>query len=202
MKKICLIMMLICMIMVSCKPDGNDGKSQEHEYVDLGLSVKWATCNVGANSPEDYGQYFAWGETCPKVEYTSDNSVTYEKTMNDIAGNDEYDAVRANWGGEWRMPTKAEMQELIDNCIWTLTARNGVNGYNVEGSNGNSIFLPAAGAFVWSALNYVGSSGFYWCSTPSDGYYVDAYYLYFDSSKRRVHGISRIGGQSVRPVIE
>ena len=202
MKKICLIMMLICMIMVSCKPDGNDGKPQEHEYVDLGLSVKWATCNVGANSPEDYGQYFAWGETCPKVEYASDNSVTYEKTMNDIAGNDEYDAARANWGGEWRMPTKAEMQELIDNCIWTLTARNGVNGYNVEGSKGKSIFLPAAGGFMWSALNHVGSSGFYWCSTPSDGYYVDAYNLYFDSSKRRVYGISRIGGQSVRPVIE
>uniref|UniRef100_UPI0025B2398C PEGA domain-containing protein n=2 Tax=uncultured Muribaculum sp. TaxID=1918613 RepID=UPI0025B2398C len=79
-----------------------------HEYVDLGLSVKWAACNVGASSPEDYGNYYAWGETATKAEYTESNSKTYGKTMGDISGNPQYDAARANWGGTWRLPTKAE----------------------------------------------------------------------------------------------
>ena len=115
MKRVCLFMTLVCMMMVSCKPDGSDGKpdggngkDEGHGYVDLGLSVKWATCNVGATSPEDYGHYFAWGERCPKEEYTRENSLTYRKDMSDIAGNPQYDAATANWGGNWRMPTKNE----------------------------------------------------------------------------------------------
>ena len=161
-------MTLICMMMVSCGKKKHNG----HEYVDLGLSVKWATCNVGATSPEDFGHYFAWGETSPKDEYTEDNCSTCGKQMSDIAGNAQYDAATANWGGDWRMPTKAEQEELLNNCTWTWTTQNGVNGYNVKGPNGNSIFLPAAGSRK-SSLYGAGSGGGYWGSTPYD--YSDDY---------------------------
>ena len=196
-------MTLVCMMMVSFKPDGSDGKHEGHGYVDLGLSVKWATCNVGATSPEDYGHYFAWGETSPKEEYTEENSLTYRKDMSDIAGNAQYDAATANWGGDWRMPTCAEQEELLDSCTWTWTTQNGVNGYNVKGPNGNSIFLPAAGCRGGSSLEYAGSYGCYWSSTPCDygrDYY--AYGLYFGSDGQGLGDCYRYYGLSVRPVVE
>ena len=96
-------------------------KINGHEYVDLGLSVKWATCNVGASKPEDYGNDYAWGETSTKSSYTSDSSKTYGKQMNDIKGNSQYDAARANWGGTWRLPTGAELEELKNKCTWRWT---------------------------------------------------------------------------------
>ena len=161
--------------------------------VDLGLSVKWANMNVGANSPVDYGDYFAWGETKPKAEYTEENSLTYEKEeFNfDIAGNVKYDAARANWGGKWKMPTSAQMQELVDNCTWTWipsskldAAGNTIKGYvvsNCAAGNTNSIFLPAAGYRSGSDLEGAGSDGFYWSSTPRGGNSEGAYGLYFGS---------------------
>ena len=173
-----------------------------HEYVDLGLSVKWATCNVGANSPEDYGNYYAWGETTTKSTYTESNSKTYGKSINDIKGNVQYDAARANWGGDWRMPTYSEQEELLDNCTWTWTTRNGVNGYNVEGPNGNSIFLPAAGYRGGSSLYLAGSYGYYWSSSPHENVTNNAYYLYFFSDEHRMSSNLRYCGQSVRPVLE
>ena len=197
-----LIMTLVCMIMVSCKPDGATGKHEGHEYVDLGLSVKWATCNVGANSPEEFGQYFAWGETTTKAEYTDENSTTFGKTMNDISGNAQYDAATANWGGNWRMPTSDELYELINNCTWTWTTQNGVNGYKVTGPNGNSIFLPAAGFRYGASLYDAGGYGDYWSSTPGDGDDLSAYDLLFNSSSHHMDYVNRYGGLSVRPVIE
>ena len=191
-------MVLVCMMMVSC----GKKKHNVHGYVDLGLSVKWATCNVGATTPEDYGHYFAWGETSPKDEYTEDNCSTYGKQMSDIAGDAQYDAATANWGGTWRMPTDAEMQELIDKCTWTWTTQNGVNGYKVEGPSGNSIFLPAAGCRFWSSLGYAGNDGYYWSSTPSDYYDDFAFGLHFDSDGRIMGNDDRDDGQSVRPVLE
>lgn len=204
MKKVYLIMTLVCMMMVSCKPDSGNGKHRGHEYVDLGLSIKWATCNVGSNSPEEYGLYFAWGETSPKSEYyIEDNCITYGKKMNDIAGDAEYDAARANWGGDWRMPTRAEFNELRSNCTWTWTAQNDVNGYNVEGPNGNSIFLPAAGGRYWLYFDYVGSRGDYWCSTPYEEGNNDAYYLFFNGECNYMeYYYGRHRGYSVRPVLE
>ncbi len=173
-----------------------------HEYVDLGLSVKWATCNVGATNPEDYGNYYAWGETTTKSTYTSSNSTTYGVSMSDISGNAEYDAARANWGGTWRMPTKAEFSELITNCTWAWTTQNEVNGYKVTGPNGNSIFLPAAGYRDGSSLGYAGSDGFYWSSTPGS-YANNAYGLSFDSSDCGWYDDgSRSYGLCVRPVTE
>ena len=176
-----------------------------YEYVDLGLpsGLKWATCNVGASSPEDYGDYFAWGETSPKAEYTFENSITYGEQMSDISGNAQYDAATANWGGSWRMPTNDEMQELVDYCEWEWTQVNGVNGSKVIGPNGSCIFLPAAGRRHGSSPSDAGSCGLYWSSTPSDydddGY---AYYLYFDDGLEHVYSNLRYLGHTVRPITE
>ena len=184
--------------------EGNSGGFiSGHEYVDLGLSVKWATCNVGASKPEDYGNYYAWGETTTKSSYTESNSKTYGKSMGDIAGNSSYDAARANWGGNWRMPTKAELQELIDKCTWTWTTQNGVKGYKVTSkTNGNSIFLPAAGYRDGSSLDYAGSDGYYWSSAPYEYNDNDAWLLNFDSSDHGMYDYYRYRGRSVRPILE
>ena len=178
------------------------GEINGHEYVDLGLSVKWATCNVGANKPEDYGNYYAWGETKTKSDYSSSNCVTLGKSFSDIGGKSQYDAARANWGGTWRLPTKAELEELKNKCTWTWTTQNGVKGYKVTGPNGNSIFLPAAGDRRRSSLYFAGVHGTYWSSTPheSSGYGAD--YLLFDSGGLGVRWSNRDFGRTVRPVAE
>lgn len=175
-----------------------------HEYVDLGLpsGLKWATCNVGASSPEDYGDYFAWGETNPKAEYTEENSVTHGEQMGDISGNAQYDAATANWGGGWRMPSKAEMRELVDHCEWEWTQLNGVNGARVIGPNGSCIFLPAAGYRYGTSLNNDGFTGDYWSSTPDDGYDDYAYSLLFCNGYENVLYYLRSYGQTVRPITE
>lgn len=175
-----------------------------HEYVDLGLSVKWATCNVGAENPWDYGDYFAWGEIAPKDEYTIDNSLTCGVEMPDISGNPEYDAARANWGGTWRIPTGMEMDELLADCTWEWTTEQDVTGYRVTGPNGNSIFLPAAGSYSGSSLYSAGNYGYYWSSTPygSDTEYAYAYSLYFYSSNQSWNWDDRDYGESIRPVSE
>ena len=177
-------------------------EAPNYEAVDLGLSVKWATCNIGAESPEDYGNYYAWGETETKDDYSSSTSVTYGVDMDDIAGDAEYDAATANWGSSWRMPTYDEMKELRDSCTWTWTTENEVNGYLVTGSNGNSIFLPAAGYRGGTSLLSVGSRGGHWSSTPSSSDTHYAYSLGFNSSGRNVlyNGYYRYHGLSVRPV--
>ena len=178
------------------------GTINGHQYVDLGLSVKWADRNVGASSPSDYGSYFAWGETRTKSEYTEENSVTYEKNFGDISGNSQYDAARANWGSSWRLPTKDECQELVDKCKWVWTPQGGHNGYKVTGPNGNSIFLPAAGYRNGSSLDDAGVCGYYWSSTPREYNTQSAYYLTFGSGGHYVYWIYRNLGRSVRPVSE
>ena len=175
---------------------------KEYEYVDLGLpsGLKWATHNIGATSPSEYGDYYAWGELFTKDEYTESNSLTYGKPMDDISGT-EYDAATINWGSEWRMPTKDEMQELIDCCGWEWTKQNNVYGHKVTSkTNGNSIFLPAAGYCTGTMLNVAGSAGYYWSSSPCDN--GNAYNLYFNSSIHYVSSYGRHNGYSIRPVIE
>lgn len=120
------------------------------EFVDLGLSVKWAACNVGAEKPEEFGFYFAWGETSTKVSYEKENSLTHNKKIGDISGNAEYDAARVVWGVPARIPTNSEINELCEKCKWKRRTYNGVYGMLVTGPNGNSIFLPAAGFYVRS----------------------------------------------------
>ncbi|MBR3938615.1 MAG: DUF1566 domain-containing protein [Bacteroidales bacterium] len=181
-----------------------EGTLNGYDWVDLGLpsGLKWATCNVGATTPEGYGNFYAWGETTTKTSYDQSNSVTYGQQISDISGNATYDAARANWGSTWRMPTKAEAEELRDNCTWTWTTQNGTNGYRVTGPNGNSIFLPAAGYCNGSSRDYVGECGFYWSSTPYEGSTYYAYYLYFNSGSLGVNWYGRNYGHTVRPVSE
>ena len=197
-------------------PDPNPNTGN-HEYVDLGLSVKWATCNVGANSPEEYGDYCAWGETEPKSNYAwntykycngssstltkYNNSSSYGTVDNKTTLEAADDAATANWGGSWRMPTDAELTELREQCIWTWTTQNGVNGYKVTSKkNGNSIFLPAAGYRFGSSLGNAGSRGYYLSSSLNTGSPSDAYRLYFSSDSVYGRDTDRYYGQSVRPV--
>ncbi len=195
------------------------GTSNGYGYVDLGLSVKWATCNVGATSPEEYGDYFAWGETSTKETYTEDNCPTYglgkskleSQGYIDSEGNltSQYDAATANCGGTWRMPTYAELDELNTQCTWEWINTNDFKGYKVTGPNGNSIFLPAAGLRDGSSLDYAGSHGYYWSSTSYYYYSIygndfSAYYLCFNSFDHYVNGYGsrRDYGRSVRSVLE
>ena len=158
--------------------------TNKHEAVELGLSVKWATCNVGANSPEEYGDYFAWGETEPKETYSWENykhcNFSYHNLTkynsdsgcgtvdNKTVLDAEDDAATVNWGSDWRMPTEKEQEELRNSCTWTLTTLNGISGYKVtsnkEGYTNKSIFLPIPGYRENSSLNRVGADGGYWSS--------------------------------------
>lgn len=195
------------------------------QAIDLGLpsGIKWASCNVGAEKPEDYGNYYAWGEVLPKADYSwttykyangtswedpkltkycddasyGDNGFTDNKTTLEP----EDDAAHVNWGSNWRMPTNAEWQELQDNCTWTWTTQNGVNGYQVASkTNSNSIFLPAAGSRYDTYLYYVGYGGCYWSSSLYENYPYYAWYRYFTSAYVNGYGNDRILGRSVRPV--
>lgn len=173
-----------------------------YESVDLGLSVLWASCNVGADAPEKYGSYFAWGETATKSIYTESNYTlkngsTMMKFTNDISGS-EYDAAAVLWKSGWRMPTIAEIDELATKCTWTWTSMNGVNGYRIVGPSGRYIFLPAAGQMRDRAIN-VGSTGYYWSATPSAEYVTAAYNLNFTGYDGR-WSANRYYGFAIRPV--
>ena len=192
-----------------------------HECVDLGLSVKWATCNVGATSPEEYGNYYAWGETepAPNNNYTEDNCSTYGLDESDLQSKGyvylnvheeyqlvpQYDAATVNWGATWRMPTYIELNELHTECEWTWTTQNGVKGCKVVGPNGNSIFLPAAGGYVGSSLEEVEKYVLLWSSKPSN-ITEYAYYLYFNDDinidECDMMEYFRYYGFSVRPVLK
>lgn len=172
--------------------------------VDLGLSVKWADMNVGADSPEDYGIYYAWGETEAKAVYNwstyidspnrDGKSFTKYAAYKKARLDPEDDVAHVKWGGDWRMPTVAELTELCTKCTWTWTTQNGVYGRKVTGPNGNSIFLPAAGDRGGSSL------GYYWSSSLVSGGSDNAYDLYFGSDDVSWNVHSRYRGFSVRPV--
>ena len=178
---------------------------QTNAYVDLGLSVKWATCNVGATSPEEYGKYYAWGNTETNLKYDAASSITYGKNIYDFSGNAGYDAARVNWGYIWRMPTYDEIVELKNNCTWNWTTYNGVNGYKVVSKiNNNYIFLPAAGYRSGDSLIDAGIFGQYWSSTYSSiGYGPNfAYGISFGTTFVNFSSSYRYYGYNVRPVID
>ena len=209
------------------------GGGDEHEYVDLGLpsGLLWATCNVGADAPEEYGDYYAWGETAPKVTYSWENYqycnlIYYEewdfsmrfftKYCNNSSDGyngftddlttllSEDDAATANWGSDWRMPTQAEWQELYDNTTITLTQRNGVNGrLFTSTTNNNNLFLPFTGCSDEFCKGNIDSYGygFYWSSSLDD--YADyAWCVNFNWSDYGMGPQERRNGFSVRPVRE
>ena len=197
-----------CMVMVTVKRNTNG-----REFVDLGLpsGILWASMNVGATKPEEYGDYFAWGETepkavynvkfnkyCTKSNYWDGTGPMDNKTVLDL----EDDVAHVNWGGSWRMPTEAEQDELRNNCTWTWTSQNGVKGRKVTGPNGNSIFLPAAGYRGDADLYDVGSVGDYWSSSLNAASPYRAWCVYFGSGGVYRIGDERYYGLSVRPVSE
>ena len=204
------------------------------EAIDLGLSVKWASFNLGASRPEESGDYYAWGETEPyyssqdpltwkegkdsgynwsSYKWCMGSSFTLTKYCNDSeSGNNgftdtktvldlEDDAANVNLGSSWRMPTDEEWTELRNNCTWTWTKQNGVNGRLVTAPNGKSIFLPAAGYWQVVANYHAGSNGFYWSSSLNTDYPGNAWSVYFSSGYvDRGGGNRRNNGFSVRPV--
>ena len=189
-----------------------------HEYVDLGLpsGTLWATCNIGASSPEQYGDYFAWGETAPKNAYNwsnykwcngSDNTMTkycvnnsYGSVDNKTELDPEDDAAYVNWGSSWRMPTNQQLIELIQNCSWEWTSMNDVYGQLGTGPNGKTLFLPASGyrSEVW--LYNTGSGACSWSRSLMPDYSNNAFYLDLGSGIVDWNLFPRFYGFTVRAV--
>ena len=179
-------------------------------YVDLGLSVKWATFNIGASAPEEAGDYFAWGEVKTKNEYKESNYVwyngsnanirKYNSTDNILTLESADDVAHAEWGGDWRMPTKDEFQELLDECTWTWKD----NGYEVKsnktGFTENKIFIPAAGIISTDGLGSVGTLGYYWTSSINSEKWFGAYGVMIMSFMKSMTDLQRNEGLTVRPV--
>lgn len=176
-----------------------------HEYVDLGLSVMWATCNIGASKPSDYGNYFAWAETNPySSDYNYEGSKAYGNNILNITGSKNYDAATAIWGTGWRIPTKAEFKELINKCKWVWTSQNGQKGYEIIGPNQKTIFLPAAGLCMGSSYINGNEKGTYWSATADPNDNERAYALNFkenDVMKSEGYEWRGYWGYSIRPVV-
>ena len=194
---------------------GPIAKEPMPEAVDLGLSVKWASFNLGASKPEEYGKYYAWAGTTGYASGESHdfswkntpycNDGNYNSWSKYTSGNatleSSDDAATVNLGGSWRMPTHAELQELYNKCTWTWTSQNGINGYKVSASNGKSIFLPAAGYRYGTSYAYVGSDGLYWSSQVYSSGVYSAWDLRFNLGGRNPgNDGNRYYGFSVRPV--
>ena len=221
-----LMLMTIAVSTVGCKSSNVSSKrNNSHKYVDLGLpsGTLWATCNVGANKPEEFGDYFAWGETTAKTTYdwksykyakgTSDNDPKLTKYCRDSELGDNGftddltilqpsdDAATVNWGNEWCVPTESQWKELFDNTIVTWTTLNGVSGRLYTASNGNSLFLPAIGERRGDELDKVGKNGNYWSNSNSDLYSRFAMYCRFGMDWNYIDcGEYRCYGLPVRPV--
>ena len=224
-----ILLMTVVLFTVTCKKndvggnDGGGGASDTHAYVDLGLpsGLLWATCNIGAEKPEECGDYYAWGDTQSKETYDWSNyrycngsyiSLT-KYCSNSIFGYNgftdnlinllpEDDAATVNWGINWRMPTSEEWQELYNNttCMWVT--QNGENGRLFTASNGNSVFLPAAGYRCDNSLGDAGSYGGYWSSSLNmdSPNYAWRFNFGMDYCYGDDYGSARYFGQSVRPV--
>ncbi len=204
-----------CKVTVTTPP--TTGTHNGHEWVDLGLSVKWATMNIGAYSPEDYGDYFAWGETKPKKDYSwgtykwcngSENSLTkyctdskYGTIDNKVTLEPEDDVIHVNWGGIWRMPTGEELDELQTKCTWTWTTINGLSGFKViSKTNGESIFLPAGGYWEGGSFYLTNRMVLYWSSTLDTSNSNNAYSYWSFENAVNTYNNMRYVGMSVRAV--
>ena len=199
-------------------------QTKQYEYVDLGLpsGLKWAKCNVGATSETDYGDYFQWGSTEPNTadectwadapfnngldSYNEEYFTTHKSEWLDSKDNlkPEFDAATQIMGGDWRMPTEAEIKELIDyttNKWFTNYNSTGVKGRKFTGSNGNSIFIPAAGNRYGGSVSLVGYDGYIWSSSLYAPHPTYAWYLHLSSGKCGMENYSRCNGHSVRGVL-
>ncbi len=205
-----IVLLFGSIVFVSCEdPNGIDTPEETNtingfEYVDLGLSVKWAACNVGAYAPDDYGNYYAWGETGFKTDYTPENSVTDGMILDSIEGNPTYDVATVRYGSPWRLPTRAEAEELIKNCDFKREDIHGIEGVRFTSRiNGNSIYLPAAGLRVGTNLSRLGL-GYYWTANSfgvEDVHHADAFVMNSVSAGTS-QPVRRHIACSVRPVTE
>ena len=242
--KLLPIAAVLCIGAVSCDKDDNDDVKNPniylgHEFVDLGLKVKWATCNVGAEKPEDYGDYFAWGDTTTKYQpgyaqsespqwkngmwdgyswvnyrFSNETSNSLFKYCNDSrsgfeGGTDTLtiltpadDVAHYKWGGNWRMPTQADFDELLKNCDCNYTTQNGVKGMKVTSKkdSSKSIFLPATGFREDTSIGGVGSYGNYWSSSLLQNAPSGAVLFRFYLDSNQISYQLRVNGYSVRPV--
>lgn len=175
--------------------------SVEEEFVDLGLSVRWARCNLGANRPEEYGHYYAWGETGIKDNYTEEESLTAGMPLRSISGNPRWDAAAEVMGQGVRMPTEKDFEELMDNCTLEWTVQNGKHGLLVTSDiNGNRIFLPAAGRREGTERCIEEEFGCYWSADPYEKNRVFAYGFCFSRTGFLWEWDFRYRGHVVRPV--
>ena len=216
MKKLLLFFAIVSVVgmLASCNGNGKAAEATSEEnsaeaeevgmvqgycYVDLGLSVNWATCNVGANAPEEYGNKYGWGETKAKEsDFNFDNKykvdeewTKYNYTDSLTTLDKDDDVATSNWGTEWRMPTKDEMQELVDKCTWTIKDNK---GFEVKGPNGKTIFLP-----INDDLSTSHCKGNYWTSSCYENCFA-AYELVFHTKFTGLNSDSRGHGKLVRPV--
>jgi len=211
MRKLCFILFAALVAVFSCSKNDPTPSPKSPEMIDLGLSVKWASFNLGATRPEEYGTYFAWGDVTGQTWNGSkwsgagfSTAPSYEVDANDNL-KPEYDAARVNLGSSWRMPTSAEFEELIDNCSSTWTNINGIRGRlftsKIQGYTDKSIFFPTSGSGHDAGLYDAGSCGYYWSSTLFNG--NSAGYLSFYSDAVSVCTSSRrYYGPSVRAVAD
>lgn len=199
------------------EPETPEDPYNGHEYVDMGFQsgVKWATCNVGATLPTDYGEHYAWGDLETKEVYSwREGCFTYGKELDDISGNPEYDVATVKWGEKWRMPRLQDMYELVTQCDWIWAG----NGFNVVSKiNGNHIFLPAAGymneevALTTQKEGVLdqGTWGYYWTTTPyseeiegAPNTNKKACFVTFSSGGYMTDQGLRVWGYSIRPVTD
>ena len=145
--------------------------------VDLGLSVKWASFNVGASKPEEYGGLYGWGDVTGRKTSTDNDQYPTANPPKNISGT-KYDIARKKWGKSWRLPTRKEQKELLEKCKWRKSNYKGVKGYTVTGPNGNKIFLPAVGGRIKNKTYYQVDGADYWSGTLSANK-EEAYYLYY-----------------------
>lgn len=176
-------------------------KPTQGKVVDLGLSVKWAGWNLGATSPEEYGDYFSWAEITDKNNFEIASYIYYNQNLGKDISTSEYDAARRSWGEGWRMPTVDEIKELINKCTWTEFTYNGVRGNSVVGPNGNRIFIPLGGHYRGTENTTMGEETYLWSSTsvPDN---KDAYMLYANPSDAYCMSKRRFMGLNIRPVID
>lgn len=189
----------------------SSGEINGYKWVDLGLpsGLKWATCNLGSKAVDQDGAHYAWGETIPHIEKSSQKNKMYGKQSGDIAGNAQYDVARALWGGTWRLPTEADFNELIENCTFEWTSLGRRNGLKVTSKkNGNYIFLPASGNIRTQNATYgradeINTQLSYWTSTPArNSYSNNAYAFNFANGSFIIQANTRFYGYSIRPVSE
>lgn len=188
------------------------GEINGHPFVDLGLPTLWATSNLGADTPEECGEYYAWGEVSPKKKYSSRNSITYDRDIPELTGEDSYsitwnvkfDAAQKNWGGQWHLPGKSDFDELIENCTKELIEYKKVKGWLLTSKiNGKAIFLPAAGYRDSQGLEFYNDHAYYWSGEADDKGDTQAYCLFIkevnNSDRCDNYLTSRYSGIPIRP---